>query len=401
MKGADLDIRSAWRHGRAGRYVLMRRHFRRFLDRDPGAGPFSRFLALMALRDYGGAFEMAERAMAGLSAVEREQFHRPWPDEWVRSPRLAARTRSFYLSELRALGLWSKSHPRSPWPGFFIGCVHWRLGSLRAALRSMAPLERRVEGRYAWLRYFPGLLRLTLGEYAAAGRDLSAASRAIPDFWHARCHLAETFLCSGSSGPAFKLFDRAAEDDDSGCVLAWRGEALLWLGDYVQAKAWLDRAVRAGANTAYCWRGASLMLLGDFPGALKDLDHAVSGAPEDAEALLWRGEVKRRMGRWEGALEDLGRSIRLSSADSWARCNRALVWRALGRPAAMRADFALLPRRTRAAILKAMARRAPATDLEVEEALASGLAMAGGVRRGEEYLQDIWMRRLRPKAAGS
>ncbi len=397
-RGSDpiVHFKIGWLQGLRGEHGRMRRHFRRFVDSGSGRGgrSFPHFIAFMGLQDYRRAFDVAQVLSDAPRAVDLERLPRPWPepDTWLHPDALDKKTRNHYLRQLKALEAWSRRNSSSPWPGFFKGCIYWRLYRFEEALREMSGVRRLPAERYGWMRYFTGMLRLTLRRYPRAREDFEGALATVGGFWQARCSLAETLLCLGERRAAFAEFDRAAAGEDRAEVWAWRGEALLWLGRYRDALGWLDRAVDAGAWLAFGWRGAARMLLGDFEGSLEDLDKAVAHGPRDAESYAWRGELMRRLGRHDRALSDLDRSIEMSLSAPWARVNRALVRSAMGEPAAMRSDFDRLPSGLVAHVLRASGLPRPKTDSQIEAVLREALKLAGGVRRDEAYLQDLWMR---------
>lgn len=393
-KGGDpaVDFKIGWLSGRRGDFESMRRHFERFLACRSGRGeePLARFRAAMGLQAYGPAFALLEDGLKACGAAALESLHRPWPDSWLHPDTLSPAGRDYYRRQREALRRWSARNPESPWPDFFQGCIHWRLYDFEAALGAMTALERLPERRFGWLRYFTGVLRLRLKRYPSARADFEATLRCRPEFWHARCSLGETLLCLRDGDSAFREFARAADGEGRAEVWAWHGEALLWIGRYREALTLLDRAVAAGAWLGCGWRGAAHLVLGDFAAAQPDLDRAVVAAPFDAEAHLWRGELLRRMGRYQEALRDLDGSLALDPAGVWARFDRALALAALDRRREMRAEFRRLPEAAVRPVLRALGRAMPRSDREIEAALRAGLAMAGGLRRSEDYLQGLW-----------
>jgi tetratricopeptide (TPR) repeat protein len=384
----------------------MCRHFRRFVVHDNGPATLARFSACMGLQDYSRAFATLEELLDSPRALELEGLQRPWPDTWLHPAAMPAQTRKFYSRQQKALQRWARHHASSPWPGFFRACIHWRLYDLRKSLAVLTRLPRRSARRYGWLRYFSGVLRLMLRQYAQAQDDFTAALRSIGGFWQARCYRAETLLCLNRRREAWMEFERAGARGRNAEAGAWHGEALLWVGEYRQALRRLDQAARAGAWLGFGWRGAAHMLLGNYAAARRDLDRALLPGSRDAEAYLWRGELKRRMGMPRHALRDLNRAEALAGPNPWARFNRALAWSALGNSAAMRREFSRLPRAVIEPILKSMSRPWPSTDAARIAVLRAGLRLAGGVRRSEDYLQDLWKNRVffastRPTAYGA
>ncbi|MEK7383489.1 MAG: tetratricopeptide repeat protein [Elusimicrobiota bacterium] len=271
------------------------------------------------------------------------------------------------------------------------------MGRPEEAQRAQARLRHLPVRRYGWMRLNSGLRNLHLGRYDEAAIDLKACLHASGRFWRVRCLLAEVSLCQGDAPSAWNAFDRAAKRAaplNRNQIFAWRGEALLWTGDYQEALSWLTQAINQ-CDYALCWRGAALMLVGKHEEALLDLNRAILPGSEDMEAFIWRGELFRRMGRHQESQKDFDRADRISSwAGDGLYVNRALLRHALGDKIGMRREF----NRLDGAVVDFLAGHlriplsAAYTDDAVQRILNSGIQLFRGVRR-EPYLRAIWMRR--------
>ncbi|MBI5210520.1 MAG: tetratricopeptide repeat protein [Elusimicrobia bacterium] len=367
--------------------------FRRYLESGPEPGPQGprrRFLALMALGDFGKAFEAADEALGCWDAAgDQELFFESWMGSAAHP-----HSDSFHLERLGEL---EAAAPGSPWPWFYRG---WLLCRLKRVREGLAALDNVLEfdvKRYGWMRWEAGVRRLQLGHLDDAAADFAAVTESRPTAWWARCHLAETYLCLGEDGRALRAFERALAASPKaaeGHILTWRGAVLLWLGRYEEAVRDLDLALARGCGMAACWRGGAAMLLGRFEPARADLDRAVAACAGDAEALTFRGELKRRLGLRDEAQEDLLKVLGFCS-NVWAHVNLALLHAGAEDWAGMWRCLESVP----SEMLDAAARRLgkPGWKRTDEGAacrvLETVLDMAAGIRRMEGHLLRECVRR--------
>lgn len=396
-KNPEVDFKFGWLYGQQRDFERMRRSFRRYVSKaGPTGDSLTRFFALMGLDDFQGAFEAAESFLDHPRQAELDRFLRLWPENWLRQ-----HDKSFYRSKRDALNAWQQEHPASPWPGFIKGATCWRMYHLDEALLELRDLERLPEPRYGWMRYLPGLIKIMMRRHAEARADFEAAVRCADGFWQAHCRLAESLLCLGEDRAAWGQFARAEMQESQSEVWGWRGEALLWNGDYAAALQWLNRAVGAGSWLAVCWRAGAQMLLGNHEAALRDLNRAIVSGSMDAEAYTWRGELHRRMGNLTSARLDLQRADALSEGE-WIFANLGLLCLAEGDVAGMRRQFGRIDAEVVRHIEGEMGLRQECehSEAEIQGILETGLTLARGVRRHEPYLRDVWMirdqRRIAP-----
>ena len=100
----------------------------------------------------------------------------------------------------------------------------------------------------------------------------------------------------------FAGVEKAAADDAS--TFLKRSSEKIEVGDYEEAIADLNEAIRLDPNNAVAWnnRGFSKNKLGDYQGAIADLDEAIRLDPNYAVAWNNRGFSKRKLGDYAGAI---------------------------------------------------------------------------------------------------
>ncbi|MCC6848783.1 MAG: hypothetical protein IT294_09800 [Deltaproteobacteria bacterium] len=348
---------------------------------------------------FRGAVQEA-RLDAAFATAERLLDLEPTPatfEELVRpldrATSSAAHLRLYDL--LRALEQDDRAAHR-PWALLFRVALLERLGWYGEALRLSAGFERLPE-RYGWMRHARAMMLLNqLQAYDEASRELDATLRAAPSFWKARAMLAECALCQGHEAEAFALMDQcvdqlaAAERHEA---IAWRGELHLWLGRYGAALAELAPGMANASPYALIWGGAAHLLMGEHDRALAALDHAARVAPGDAEIYVWRGEAYERLGQPERAVVDFDRALGMMGMVVWPRVGRALAKAHLGDAAAAIADFTALPARARALFEWRTGTRIDGDARAAVEVLLAMREAARGIRRSEQYLEVLWMKR--------
>ncbi|MCX5794838.1 MAG: tetratricopeptide repeat protein [Elusimicrobia bacterium] len=355
------------------------------------------FSALLCARRYPAAFRLAEAMLRrSVTVANPNAFQWPW---WQRvGPWDPAGLRGFCASELKRLRRAGGDKTSRAWYAYCRGSLLARIGTLRevmAEYRRIGPARspREVYRHHPFVTY-----RLSRGDYGWVIGACRRLLRLLPEDWGLRCRLAEARLARGEAAGALREFERARRAADvlaKAEVMAWHGEALLWLGRYREALAKLDEAVASGAlSWARGWRGAARLKLGDCRGALADLDSAIAADPRDIESRVWRGEAYRLMGRHAEAAAELTDCLRHGQANDWALCNRALARHALGDEAGLAVDFSAVSEDVTAFIrgrLGAPAGRALSPP-RMRRILLAALERAKGLRRPEPYLRPIWMR---------
>jgi tetratricopeptide (TPR) repeat protein len=283
-----------------------------------------------------------------------------------------------------------------PWRLLFRVALLERLGWNAEALRLAADFEGLPE-RYGWMRHARAMMLLNqLQAYDEASRELGATLRAAPGFWKARAMLAECALCQGREAEAFAQMDQCVDQvaaSERQEAIAWRGELHLWLGRYGAALADLAPGMASAFPYALIWGGAAQLLMGEHDRALVALDRAARVAPGDAEIYVWRGEAYERLGQPERAVADFDRALGMTGMAVWPCVGRALAKARLGDTAAAIADFTALPARARALFEWKTGTRPDGDARTAVEVLLAMREAARGLRRSEQYLEVLWMKR--------
>jgi tetratricopeptide (TPR) repeat protein len=120
-----------------------------------------------------------------------------------------------------------------------------------------------------------------------------------------------------------------------------QGIALQRSGDFQQAIASLDEAIRLDPNNAQAYdiRANAWDEMGIFERALADYDEAIRIDPNNPVLFHDRGIMWQHKGEFDRALVDLDRAIRFSFSDATIYCERGLVWYEKGHPDRAMADF--------------------------------------------------------------
>jgi tetratricopeptide (TPR) repeat protein len=395
---ASLIFKLGWVRGQAGEEREMRRAFRDYLGRkDASASAGVRRAAARAcLLDYEGAASEADQRLGETPANDLTMLLRCWPENW-RRPHAPAH----FERHLDAVEAFAARRPGSPWPSFFRHALLLRLGRFEELAGRGGELRPFARAKYGWMRYAAGVGRLQAGRFRDAAADFGAACRSRPELWKAACYEGEARLCLGQPGAAFERFSRAERAAGRlgarAEVLAWRGEALLWLGRLGPAEDALHLAVCEGSWLAVCWRGAARLLAGKLAQAEGDLDRAVGPDSNDGEALVWRAELRRRRGRPGAALADLQKAARLGPP-GWEGLvlNRALARAELGDAAGAGRDWRELSKDV-AAFIEKRTGRGGRPGGRIRALAEKGLELAGGIRRPDRYLRALWLGRRAPK----
>jgi tetratricopeptide (TPR) repeat protein len=166
-----------------------------------------------------------------------------------------------------------------------------------------------------------------LGEHAAAiavsgrvvERDPTAESLALR---------AEVRLRAGDRPGALRDAERGlALDREHPGLLMLRGRMAFEAGHPEEALRWLDRGLFHGAGaSAQAWKGRALMALGQDEEAVAAWSAALVDDPDDAHAYLGRARCLRRLDLWDNALADLERAVERVPDDSILFARTALEY---------------------------------------------------------------------------
>lgn len=119
---------------------------------------------------------------------------------------------------------------------------------------------------------------------------------------------AQASLRFGDAAAALRELDfLLAEDRSDPYAWASRGEALLWLGRYADARRDLEKAARLGPALPWPRVGlaACALLTGDLARADKELSAALENGASQGTAGVWRAELLRARGEPEAAIKAL------------------------------------------------------------------------------------------------
>jgi tetratricopeptide (TPR) repeat protein len=292
---------------------------------------------------------------------------------------------------LRRLNAYRAAHPRCPWGHYWMlyfssrGVRAMNPSRLSATIRALGAFGK----RYAWMRYEIGKWRFAARDFRGAARDFRAAlPSSDPPNWRAQCHYAETLWCLGErvrALEAFRIAEELAPADDVDGMRVWKGEVLLWGGEYAAALELvrLARSVR-GAQPS---EGAALFKLGRALPALDALDRTIARNPSCVEARLWRAEVLLSLNRLEEASSELAAAARRKNF--YFRVLGGLVHGARGNEARAAADYRAVPARIRAWAKKKAGLSGKETAAERRTILETILALSRGVR--SEALLYYWL----------
>lgn len=362
------------------------------------------FSALMCARRYRAAFRLGEVMLDRLGRFDAPQ-PLMWP--WWRKIGRAVNEQRFLAAELGRIRSAARGGGHAHWFAYYRAVLLGLLSRPADAAAEYGRIERLDPVRYSWMRQAFVVVSLELLDLRGAVAICRSILEHCPDHWWVRCRMAEAHLAQGARTAGLREFARAEATADASArreVLTWRGEVLLWLGDYRAALAKLDEAIALGAKTfTYGWRGAARLKLGDLKGAVEDLDRAVALDAKDMEALVWRGEALRLLGRHVEALRDLDAFVADCPGCCWGRFNRGLVRSALGDEEGMADDYAQVPSRVTSFIRRRLGLPEDRTPCraEMRKVMAAGLEMGRGIRRWEGYVNMIWMAPAPAEARGS
>ena len=122
----------------------------------------------------------------------------------------------------------------------------------------------------------------------------------------------------------------------SSLVEAHRGELLLWLGRYEEARASLERSIAITAKTRWPYIGLSALDLveGEWERSLETNARGIEamGGTVGAAVYVHRGEALFRLGRLDEAIADLREALRIHPSRVSARLLLALACHARGEP---------------------------------------------------------------------
>lgn len=190
----------------------------------------------------------------------------------------------------------------------------WRGGALRSLEQpkeALADLElaAALDPVYAWTPHERSLALRKLGRVEEGLRALEEAVALDPKF----------AFCADPAGFPAALRELEGGGEGSARARAWKGEILLRMGNFPDAKRELDQALADFPRRplALAWRGRALEGMGRVREALGDFDRSIKADPRHANVWAWRARLRRRSGDPRGALRDFKRAARLDRKSAW------------------------------------------------------------------------------------
>lgn len=196
-----------------------------------------------------------------------------------------------------------------------------------------AEVARRPANALAWS--WRGELRIRMGDFRSAERDLTRALRSVPKMAAAFVWRGRVRHELGRPREALKDLDRAVRLDRSASAFAWRARVRHKTGDLRGAWSDIVRASKLELRSAWilCWQGEIACALRRWRDAERILCAALELDPRHFEAYLWRGAARLRLGDLPGAGTDLERAAALRPESARARFFNGLWREACGLPA--------------------------------------------------------------------
>ena len=375
--------------GRFGDRAAMRKELSAFLSCPGDARPVERYVAALMHDDYMSAVRTAEKIIdAPENNYVYSRLWNPWGD------RKALEDAAFVPARLAALETARFPEGLGFYRDFYRGIFNFFGNDRKAALKIFDATPPLPPGRYGWMRFTAGWLKLYGCDYDGARREFETASRCRINIHAARGRLAEIAACRGRLAEALSIFaELKADGKDLGSKYAWEGQLRLFAGDWKGALKCLESGIKYGDDAAYCWRGAARFKLGDPGGALRDLDYCLCLFPTDHEARVWRAEVLREQGEADKALAELDHILRRAGDYDMALLNRAIIYAGKGRLEEARRDLTNVD----GAILAAAGadagglRPARASSKFISKTCRALLDMAKGDRRNDRYFRAMWL----------
>lgn len=175
--------------------------------------------------------------------------------------------------------------------------------------------------------YFRALIHAGQRSYASAAADFDLAARLEPNWSLIYINRAFNHLRLGRREEALADVDRALQLPGSADALLVRAEIWAALGDYANALADLDEAIRLTPKSASAHGNRSLLhaKLGNRDQALADSEQAIELAPTCAVFYNNRGFIRQARGEFSLAVADYQSAMRLDSKLPNAYKNLAML----------------------------------------------------------------------------
>jgi tetratricopeptide (TPR) repeat protein len=194
------------------------------------------------------------------------------------------------------------------------GDAHRTEGQILAAINAYREAIR-CDPQFASAHANLGLLLTQLGDYEAGLAHCRLATDLKPQDPVCRANLGLLLLEFGQIDDAMDAITAALELNRDSAVLAdAAGRAWAELGDYAQARAWLERALRLDPtlrDQTSCHLAAMYLDAGAPEDALAVLDVVIADSPNCTEAHTLRAQAELDQGNMEAAVASHQRAIEL------------------------------------------------------------------------------------------
>ncbi|MBK8254059.1 MAG: hypothetical protein IPK82_15515 [Polyangiaceae bacterium] len=227
------------------------------------------------------------------------------------------------------LGEWGTSY--QPFLDGYVSKLPVATESLRRlGLKLNAESETPLETLQRWRKLVGGNRSRTLTSYSTEHGLLHFNEC---DNCRSECRRAQDLVQTGGVEAALATFQQVVERfPDKPFPLCYRGELLVWLGQYDAARVDFESALRIRQDTrwAYVGLGAVDLLTGNCSGAIETFERGAEMANgAGPTTFAYRGEAYRLQGNLAGAVTDLTHACRTAPLRVGAWINLALTHAAM------------------------------------------------------------------------
>ncbi len=179
----------------------------------------------------------------------------------------------------------------------------------------------------AEIRFLLGALYNKEGNIQAAEKELNQALRLGMDSTRVLPELGQTWLGTGQFQKLIDETDKLLNLENQAELLVLRGNALLALGKFQEAKEMFEQVLRDNSSQADALIGMARYSLtqNNLEDAMRFADDAVTRNPQNSDAALFKGDLLRAQGKTDEALMLYGKVISLQSDAVAAYINRAVI----------------------------------------------------------------------------
>lgn len=179
----------------------------------------------------------------------------------------------------------------------------------------------------AEIRFLLGALYNKEGNIPAAEKELSQALRLGMESTKVLPELGQTWLGTGQFQKLLDETDKLASLENQVDLLVLRGNALLALGKFQEAKEMFEQVLKDNSDQAAALIGMARYSLtqNNLEAAMNFADDAVTRNPQNSDAALFKGDLLRAQGKTAEALTLYEKVISLQPDAVAAYINRAAI----------------------------------------------------------------------------